>query len=104
MRRVYVGFAVVLAFAFLAVVPNVAAAKGHTEVVICHHGSIHSDTLTTDPEKFHTISVDAHALKGHLKHDDTLGPCPTDLPARVIRIDSDALHRVADMTLAGARR
>jgi hypothetical protein len=39
------------------------------KVTICHH--THSPKNPTV-----TIVVDSHALPAHLKHGDTLGPCP----------------------------
>ena len=55
---------------------NVAAVTGTSsalaqygnKVVICHHP-------TSNPSTWVTISVSQSALKAHLKHGDTLGPC-----------------------------
>ena len=55
---------------------NVAAVSGNSsalaqygnKVVICHHPS-------SDPTKWVTISVPQSAVKAHLRHGDTLGPC-----------------------------
>jgi hypothetical protein len=43
------------------------------KVMICHrtHSKKHP---------FHQITVDSHAVKAHLRHGDTLGPCPTVAP------------------------
>src|SRR3954466_2659906 len=43
------------------------------KVTICHktHSKKH---------QFHQISVNSHAVKAHLRHGDTLGPCPTVAP------------------------
>jgi hypothetical protein len=39
-------------------------------VTICHHTG-------SKQHPFHTITVNAHALKAHLgQHGDTIGPCP----------------------------
>jgi hypothetical protein len=39
-------------------------------VTICHHTG-------SRRHPFHTITVNAHALKAHLgQHGDTIGPCP----------------------------
>jgi hypothetical protein len=44
------------------------------KVTICHktHSKKHP---------FHQITVGSHAAKAHLRHGDTLGPCPTVAPA-----------------------
>ena len=39
------------------------------KVTICHH--THSKK-----HPFHTITVSANAVPAHLRHGDTLGPCP----------------------------
>jgi hypothetical protein len=61
--RLFITMAVVLATGVFAVGAN--AANVH-KTVICHKG--------------HTLSVDAHALKGHLKHGDKLGACAVNHP------------------------
>jgi hypothetical protein len=45
-----------------------AAQYQYGKVTICHH--THSKK-----HPFHTITVSSHALKAHLRHGDTLGPC-----------------------------
>ena len=49
------------------------AQYGQPKVTICHH--THSKKHPS-----HTIRVGAPAVKAHLKHGDTLGPCPTVAP------------------------
>ena len=44
-------------------------------VALCHK------TGPKKSPKFHTITVDQHAVKAHLKHGDTLGACPPKAPA-----------------------
>ena len=44
-------------------------------VALCHK------TGPKKSPKFHTITVDQHAVKAHLKHGDTLGVCPPKAPA-----------------------
>ncbi len=48
---------------------------GQVKVTICHH--THS---TTNPMV--TITVGAPAVPAHLRHHDTLGPCPTSAPTQ----------------------
>jgi hypothetical protein len=39
------------------------------KVTICHHTG-------SKKHPFHTITVSANAVPAHLRHGDTLGPCP----------------------------
>ena len=49
--------------------PTSAAYEYNNKVTICHHtGSTKNPTVT--------IVVSIHALDAHLKHGDTVGPCP----------------------------
>ncbi len=41
---------------------------GYGKVVICH-------TPPGNPANQHTITVGSHAMRAHLDHGDTLGPC-----------------------------
>ena len=40
------------------------------KVTICHHTG-------SKKNPFHTITVSANAVPAHLRHGDTIGPCPT---------------------------
>lgn len=51
-----------------------AAQYPPSKVTICHH--THSQK-----NPFVTITVSVHALPAHLKHGDTVGPCPAQAPA-----------------------
>lgn len=69
-------------------VPTVPTTTAHTDtnendggqpsgrrVALCHR------TGPKRSPRFHTITVDQHAVKAHLKHGDTLGACPAQAPA-----------------------
>jgi hypothetical protein len=50
-----------------------SAAQYQYKVTICHR-------TKSKKKPFHTITVAAAAVPAHLKHGDTLGPCPTTAP------------------------
>jgi hypothetical protein len=51
--------------------PGYGYGYGGGKVTICHH--THSQSNPTV-----TITVSANAVPAHLRHDDTIGPCPGD--------------------------
>ena len=42
------------------------------KITICHHAGKHGKTVT--------ITVSRNALKGHMRHHDTMGACPAPAP------------------------
>jgi hypothetical protein len=48
--------------------PSSAAAYYYGKITICHHAGPHGKTVT--------ITVSQSALPAHLRHGDTVGPCP----------------------------
>jgi hypothetical protein len=66
----------------------VAAQYPPAKVTICHH--THSQT-----NPFVTITVSVHALPAHLRHGDTIGPCPEQAPPanQVAPVKKQKVHK-----------
>jgi hypothetical protein len=63
--------------ALLAIAIGFTVAASGPTVTICHHPGPLEDPFGQHPV---TMQVPPSAVAGHLKHGDTLGPCPGDVP------------------------